>query len=125
MSQASQHFRSSETQDICEGCFARQSISSVIFLHSSMSKTVHSQESNRGPSVYQHKALSLGQTGSLDRGLEGSQGTNRNLPGEIKSAISDGRTLNYASTDPKLIINESDSVFILFLSFFYFSDKLK
>ena len=29
MSQASQHFRSSEKQAACEGCFARQSICSV------------------------------------------------------------------------------------------------
>ena len=31
VSQASQHFRSSEEQATCEGCFARQSICSVIF----------------------------------------------------------------------------------------------
>ena len=41
--QASQHFRSSEKQAPCEGCFARQSIYSVIYLHSSMSRAVHPQ----------------------------------------------------------------------------------
>ena len=37
VSQAPQHFRSSEKQATCEGCFARQSICLVISLHSSMS----------------------------------------------------------------------------------------
>ena len=37
-SQASQHFRSSEKQATCEGCFASQSICSVVFLHSSKSR---------------------------------------------------------------------------------------
>ena len=36
VSQAPQHFRSSEKQATCEGCFARQSICSVISLHSGM-----------------------------------------------------------------------------------------
>jgi len=36
VSQASQHFRSSEKEATCEGCFAQQSISSVISLHSGM-----------------------------------------------------------------------------------------
>ena len=43
MSQAPQDFRSSEKQATCEGCFARQCICSVIFLHSGMSKAVHPQ----------------------------------------------------------------------------------
>ena len=34
VSQCRQHFRSSETQTTCDGCFARQSICSVISLHS-------------------------------------------------------------------------------------------
>ena len=34
VSQAPQHFRSSETQATYQGCFSRQSIDSVIFLHS-------------------------------------------------------------------------------------------
>ena len=38
VSQTHQHFRSSEKQTTCEGCFARQSICSVISLHSGMSK---------------------------------------------------------------------------------------
>ena len=36
--QVSQHFRSSEKQAACEGCFARQCICSVISLHSGMSR---------------------------------------------------------------------------------------
>ena len=44
VSQASQHFRSSEKHAICEGCFSRQSICSVISLHSGMSRAVHTQE---------------------------------------------------------------------------------
>ena len=44
VSQASQHFRSSEKQATCEGCFARQSICSVVSLHSGMSRAVHPQE---------------------------------------------------------------------------------
>ena len=44
MSQAPQHFRSSEKQASCGGCFARQSICSVISFHSfhsGMSRAVH------------------------------------------------------------------------------------
>ena len=37
VSQASQHFRSSKKQATCEGCFARQSVCSVVSLHSGMS----------------------------------------------------------------------------------------
>ena len=37
VSQASQHFRSSKNQATCEGCFACQSICSVMSLHSDMS----------------------------------------------------------------------------------------
>ena len=44
MSQAPQHFRSSEKQATCKGCFARQSICLVISLHSGMSKAVHPHE---------------------------------------------------------------------------------
>ena len=44
VSQASQHFRSSEKQATCEGCFARKSICSVVSLHSGMSRAVHPQE---------------------------------------------------------------------------------
>ena len=45
VSQAPQHFRSSEMQAICVGCFSHQSIcSSVISLHSGMSNAVHPQE---------------------------------------------------------------------------------
>ena len=43
VSQASQHFRSSEKQATCEGCFARQSIWSAIPLHSGMSRAAHPQ----------------------------------------------------------------------------------
>ena len=44
VSQASQHFRSSEKQATCESCFARQSVCSVVSLHSGMSRAVHPQE---------------------------------------------------------------------------------
>ena len=44
VSQASQHFRSSETQATCDGCFARLSICSVVSFHSDMSRAVHPQE---------------------------------------------------------------------------------
>ena len=44
VSQASQHFRPSEKKATCEGCFARQSICSVVSLHSGMSRAVHLQE---------------------------------------------------------------------------------
>ena len=43
VSQTSQHFRSSEKQATCEGCFARQSIFSVVSLHSGMSRAIHTQ----------------------------------------------------------------------------------
>ena len=41
---ALQHFRSSEMQAICVGCFSHLSICSVISLHSGMSNAVHPQE---------------------------------------------------------------------------------
>ena len=44
VSQASQHFISSEKQANCEGCFARQSFCSVVSLHSSMPRAVDPQE---------------------------------------------------------------------------------
>ena len=44
VSQASQHFRSSEKQATCEGCFARQSTCSVVSLHPGMSRVSHPQE---------------------------------------------------------------------------------
>ena len=44
VSQASQHFRSSEKQATFEGCFARQSVCSGISLHSDMYRAVHPQE---------------------------------------------------------------------------------
>ena len=40
VSQVPQHFKSSETQATCDGCFSRQSVCSVISLHSGMSKAV-------------------------------------------------------------------------------------
>ena len=42
--QTPQHFKSSETEATCCGRFARQSICSVIFLHSCMSRAAHPQE---------------------------------------------------------------------------------
>jgi len=44
VSQAPQHFISSNTQCICEGCSANQSICSVSFFHCNTSKAVHRQE---------------------------------------------------------------------------------
>ena len=41
VSQAPQHFTSSEKQATCEGCFASQSISSVVSLQAGMSGAVH------------------------------------------------------------------------------------
>ena len=44
VSQAPQHFRSSEKHATCEGCFSRQCICSVISFHPGMSRAVHQQE---------------------------------------------------------------------------------
>ena len=44
VSQTPEHFRSSEKQATCEGCFVHQSICSVISFQYSMSNTVHTQE---------------------------------------------------------------------------------
>ena len=47
VSQAPQHFRSSEKQATCEGCFVRQSVCSVISLHSGMSRGQYTHRSFR------------------------------------------------------------------------------
>ena len=52
--QASQHFRSSEKQATCEGCFACQSIYSVISLHSDMSRAVHILEFSKVDVDHRH-----------------------------------------------------------------------
>ena len=44
VSQASQHSRSSEKQATRGGCFARQSVCSVVSLHSGMSRAIRPQE---------------------------------------------------------------------------------
>ena len=44
VSQAPQHFRSSEEQATCDSCFARQCIRSVISFHSGMSRAVQPQD---------------------------------------------------------------------------------
>ena len=54
VSQASQHFRSSEKQATYEGCFARQSIYLVISIHPGMSKAVHPQEFSKVDVDHQH-----------------------------------------------------------------------
>ena len=54
VSQASQHFRSSEKQATCEGCFARQSVCSVVSLHSGMSRAVHPQEFSKVDVDHRH-----------------------------------------------------------------------
>ena len=51
--QASQHFKSSETEATCCGRFARQSVCSVISLHSGMSRAVHPQEFSKVDVEYQ------------------------------------------------------------------------
>ena len=48
VSQAFQHFRSSEKQATCEGCLVRQSVCLVISFHCSVSRAVHLQESTIG-----------------------------------------------------------------------------
>ena len=52
--QSSQHFRSFEKHAICEGCFARQSVCSVISLHSGMSRVVHPQELSKVDVDHRH-----------------------------------------------------------------------
>ena len=54
VSQASQHFRSSGKQATREGCFARHSVSSVVSLHSGMSRAVFTGVFEGGcrPSTY-------------------------------------------------------------------------
>ena len=47
VSQAPHHFRSSETQPPCHGCFSRQSICQVVSLDSGMSRAVHRPESSK------------------------------------------------------------------------------
>ena len=55
VSQVSQHFRSSEKQGTSEGCFTRQSILSVISLHSDMSRVVlHPQEFSKMDVDHRH-----------------------------------------------------------------------
>ena len=54
VSQASQHFSSSEKQATREGCFARQSICSVVSLHSGMSRAVHPQEFSKVDVDHRH-----------------------------------------------------------------------
>ena len=57
VSQASQHFRSSEKQAACESCFARQSVCSVISLHSGMSRAVHPQEFSKVDVSHRHSLV--------------------------------------------------------------------
>ena len=52
--QASQHFISSDKQAICEGCFARHSIFSVISIHSGMPRAVHPQEFSKVDVSHRH-----------------------------------------------------------------------
>ena len=53
VSQAPQHFRSSKKQATCEGCFARQSICSVISLHK-MIKSLGTLVKNNTPTQTTH-----------------------------------------------------------------------
>ena len=54
VSQASQHFRSSQKQATCEGCFARMSVCSVVSLHSGMSRAEHPQEFSKVDVDHRH-----------------------------------------------------------------------
>ena len=60
VSQASQHFRSSEKQATRDGCFARQSVCSVVSLHSGMSKAVHPQEFSKVDVDQQMTSVTVG-----------------------------------------------------------------
>ena len=60
VSQASQHFRSSEKQATRDGCFARQSVCSVASLHSGMSKAVHPQELSKVDVDQQMTSVTVG-----------------------------------------------------------------
>ena len=52
VSQVPQHFRSSEKQATCEGCSARQSICTVVSLHSGMSRATGVFEDGCRPSTH-------------------------------------------------------------------------
>ena len=54
VSQAPQHFRSSEEQATCDSCFARQCIRSVISLHSGMSRAVQPQDFSKVDVDHRH-----------------------------------------------------------------------
>ena len=54
VSQAPQHFKSSEMQATYDGCFARQSLCSVVSLHSGMSRAVHPQEFSKVDVDHRH-----------------------------------------------------------------------
>ena len=54
VSQAPQHFTSSETQATCDGCFARQSVCSAISLPSGMSRAVDPQKFSKVDVDHRH-----------------------------------------------------------------------
>ena len=60
VSQAPQHFRSSEKQAACEGCFACQSVCSVISLHPSTSGAAHPHEFSKVDVSHRRGHSSLG-----------------------------------------------------------------
>ena len=57
VSQVPQHFRSTEMQAICDGCFARQSICTVISLYSDMSRAVHPLEFSKVDGDHWHNPV--------------------------------------------------------------------
>ena len=59
VSQAPQHFISSNTQCICEGCSANQSICSVSFFHCNTSKAVHRQKFSKVDVDHRHIPVQL------------------------------------------------------------------
>ena len=55
ISQAPQHFRSSETQTTCDDCFVSKSLCSVISLHSGMFRAGHPQEFSKKDAIRQSR----------------------------------------------------------------------
>ena len=53
-SQASGHFRCSETQATCDGCFAYQSVYAIIYHDAGMSETVHPVVSSKVDVKHRH-----------------------------------------------------------------------
>ena len=59
VSQSPQHFRSSETQPACDGCFAHQSVWSVISFDAGMSRTLHPYDISKVDVEHWHMPVTL------------------------------------------------------------------